>query len=334
VVLLSAEDDTADTIRPRLDAAGANVSKIIAIQSVRGRDDNGTYDRFFDLERDLAALEAAIRSLPDCKLVVIDPLTAYLGRTKANDNAEVRRVLAPLADMASRLGVAILAISHLRKGEGAAIYRTLGSMAFIAASRAAFVVAKDPNDPTGDRRLMLPMKNNLGGDSTGLAFQLSRRHSHNGQLCVVWEAGPVDTSADDALAPTTPHRGRAPEERAEAIAFLRQALAAGPRLGSDVLADAKGGHGITDRTLTRARRELRVQAYRESPKGKWLWKLPGHAAKSSTSPTLETLWHSGGLDENPRETDEMCPDDDHTATMPERGGVGSDDDQPGDGSTL
>ncbi len=121
MVLLSAEDDLGDTIRPRLDAAGADVNKIIALQVVRGRDGDGTYDRMFDLDRDMPKLETAIISLGDVKLVVVDPLTAFLGeKVKANDNAEVRRGLAPLADMAARLGVAVLAINHLRKSDGPA----------------------------------------------------------------------------------------------------------------------------------------------------------------------------------------------------------------------
>ena len=65
VVLLSAEDDLGDTIRPRLDAAGADVNKIIALQVVRGRDGDGTYDRMFDLDRDMPKLETAIVSQGD-----------------------------------------------------------------------------------------------------------------------------------------------------------------------------------------------------------------------------------------------------------------------------
>jgi len=134
VVLLSAEDDLGDTIRPRLDAHGADVTRIVALKSIKGADGAGDYNRLFDLSRDLEHLRAAIGTVENCRLIVVDPISAYLGKTDSHKNSDVRGVLSPLADLAAETRVAILAVSHLRKGEGAAIYRTMGSLAFVAAA--------------------------------------------------------------------------------------------------------------------------------------------------------------------------------------------------------
>lgn len=199
VVLLSAEDDLADTIRPRLDAAGADVSRIVSLQAVEHRDSkSGAMVKAGFTLADLLALEAAIAQTPACRLVVIDPVSAYLAGADSHVNAEVRAALAPLAELAQRTGVAVLLVTHLRKGEGLAVYRAIGSIAFTAAARAVWAVAQDRDDPTGHRRLLLPVGCNLSADQeTGLAFAL--RDNVAGVPLVAWEAGAVTISADDAL---------------------------------------------------------------------------------------------------------------------------------------
>ncbi|MBU0639064.1 MAG: AAA family ATPase, partial [Planctomycetes bacterium] len=191
VVLLSAEDDLADTIRPRLDAAGADATRVVAIQAVRRILVTGqTQDDYFDLTEDLPALEAAIQQVSDCRLVIIDPLTAYLGKTDSHKNAEVRAVLARLFELAARHKVAVLAVTHLNKANTLpAIYRAMGSLAFVAAARAVWAVVRDEDDETGRRRLFVPVKNNLGADETGLAYALEPA----GQTASVqWESDPVN----------------------------------------------------------------------------------------------------------------------------------------------
>ncbi len=109
VVILSAEDGHADTIRPRLDAAGADVTRIHALSAVT--DENGTR-RTFDLGADLAALEKAICEIGDVTLVIVDPITSYMGCVDSHRMVDVRRVLEPLAAFAESNNVAVLAISH------------------------------------------------------------------------------------------------------------------------------------------------------------------------------------------------------------------------------
>lgn len=271
VVLLSAEDDVADTIRPRLDAAGADVTRIIALNAVRRYDaEAGWTEANFSLAADLAALEQAIAQEGNCRLVIIDPISAYLGGTDSHKNADTRGLLAPLAKLAAKHDVAIVAVTHLRKGEGPAVYRTMGSLAFVAAARAAFAVMPDQEDDSGRRRLFLPVKQNLAADVGGLAYHLGT--GGHAQPVVHWHADAVTISADEALAP---RRGPDPDARQEAEEWLTAALADGPRPASELKAEAKET-GIAEKTLKRAKKALRVTSLRVGygEKGSFSWAMP------------------------------------------------------------
>lgn len=321
VVLLSAEDDLADTIRPRLDMAKADVTRIRALTTVRiGIDPASGKPIFapFNLAQHLPMLEGAIRQVADCRLVIIDPISAYLGGTDSHKNADVRGLLAPMTELAARYGVSIVAVNHLRKGEGPAMYRTMGSLGFIAAARAAYAFSKDNDDPTGSRRFMLPIKNNVGNDKTGLAYRLLA--GCGGIPAVAWEPDPVSMSVDDALR-NDDHAGGKDDggtERQEAVAWLRAALAAGPVEARNVY-DRAQKDGIAKRTLDRAKHDLRVIAYREGfgADGSWRWKLPqapddggqdGQAidcppvnGQGPTPETVATFGEGGNLWEKPKE---------------------------------
>lgn len=273
VVLMSAEDDVADTIKPRLLAAGADCKRVIALQGKRVTDDEGnTTIRPVTLQ-DIPFIEEAIVQTPDCGLGVVDPISAFLGKADSHVNAEVRAVLAGLSELASRKNVAIVAVTHLRKGEGPAIYRALGSLGFVAAARASWGVVKDKDDPTGKRRLLLTIKNNLAEDSDGdgLAFNLIREHEALAAR-VNWLPGRVSKSIDDVLAKVKP--GPDPEERDKAEDWLRDALADGPQPSRELIERAKETASISEKTLRRAKEQLRVEADRDGAIGPWSWRLP------------------------------------------------------------
>ncbi|MBI1337783.1 MAG: AAA family ATPase [Phycisphaera sp.] len=293
VVLLSAEDDHADTIRPRLDAAGAQASRIHALCNVRHLDPQTGCDTQtpFTLE-DIPSLESAIEQTPECRLVVIDPISAYTGKTDSHRNAEVRALLAPLGELAARFGVAVLAVTHLRKGEGAAIYRAMGSLAFVAAARSAWAVCRDPQDPTGKRRLLLPVKNNLGNDTTGLAFEL--RDIGNGQAHIAWDDRPVAVRIDEALGQNTRRPGPNSHERQRVMDWLNNALADGDRLASELIEEARDTHGISPRTLDRAKRDIDIRVYRKSVLGPYWWSLPNLSHLNATLPQHKELGDQGG----------------------------------------
>ena len=188
-LLLSAEDGLADTIRPRLDAMNADVSRIYALETARRADGSLTP---FSLKDDLPMLEEMLQTLADCRLIVIDPVTAYLGETDDHKNSQVRGLLAPLSDLAGRHGVAVVLVSHLNKSSGGkALYRSMGSLAFMAAARSGFVVVRDRDDPRS--RLFLPVKNNLGAEAPGLSYTLD-----SGLLS--WREGSISLTADEAMA--------------------------------------------------------------------------------------------------------------------------------------
>jgi putative DNA primase/helicase len=139
VVLISAEDDPADTIRPRLDAHYADVRRVHLLSAVRRKDADGHHERMVTLA-DLDAIEKAVKRCGDCKLIVVDPIGSFLGgRTDSHRDNEVRAVLAPIAQLAERHGPAVLVVAHRRKGTGStADDLALGSRAFTGIARAVW----------------------------------------------------------------------------------------------------------------------------------------------------------------------------------------------------
>ena len=110
---------------------------------------------------DVSAIEMALAKLPDCKLIVVDPIGSFLGgRTDAHRDNEVRGVLAPIATLAERYGVAVLVVAHYRKTSGnIADDAVIGSRAFTGIARAVWHLTSDIDNKA--RRLLLPGKNNF-----------------------------------------------------------------------------------------------------------------------------------------------------------------------------
>jgi AAA domain-containing protein len=278
VVILSAEDGVADTIVPRLMATGADRNRVHIISAVK--DQAGR--RGFNLSADLELLEQEIASFGDVRLVVIDPISSYLGsKVDSHVNAAVRSVLEPVSEMAARLRIAFVAITHQPKGTGtAAIHRFIGSIAFVAAARSAYLVISDPEDK--DRRLFLPVKNNLAPLGQGLAFRLDQRLVGDPDRAivassVVWESEPVAISADQALQANDAQVGGQVSPGVEAEDFLVDLLGSNSVPVADIKRDAAAA-GIAWTTVRRAKNRLKVIVERKSHgfggKGEWLWRLP------------------------------------------------------------
>ena len=283
-LFLSVEDDPADTIRPRLDAAGADCSRVHILKSVTEEGPDGTTQRTLSFKRDMEALEEALESLPECHLVIVDPVSAYLDDVDSHKNADVRGLLAPLADLASRLKVAVVLIQHLNKGNAGtkALYRPMGSLAFIAAARAAYIVVKDKDKP--DRRLMLPAKNNIAKDTTGMAYSLIT--ADNGMPRLVWESEPITIPVDEALAGSN-----VPEEHTEtdwAILFLQGLLAKGPVVAREAIKQAREA-GVGEKALRRAREQLGIKPTKGGFEGGWVWALPVEGAQKDEDAPINTV---------------------------------------------
>ena len=208
------------------------------------------------------------------KLIIIDPITAYLGATDSHKTADVRALLAPVSELAARFGVAIVTISHLNKSGGSeAMGRVTGSGAFVAAARGAYLIQKDAEDSS--RRLFLPIKNNLGVDDAGLAFRIVERETNGGirAPAIEWEDGRVTISADEALAAANANDGEEGAALREAVEFLSGELKDGPVSQRTIKADATA-NGISERTLRRAKSTLGVVTHKMGMKEGWTWELP------------------------------------------------------------
>lgn len=302
VLFVTGEDDPHDTIRPRLDAAGADVGKVHLLRAVRHVEkDGGSYEVVFTLA-DVAALETAIQSIPACKLIVIDPIGSFLGgSTDAHRDNEVRAVLAPVAALAEKSGAAVVIVAHRRKAAGAiADDLALGSRAFTGICRAVWHLCRDTQDKT--RRLLLSGKCNLAAESDGLAFRIGGEPP-----CLTWETGTVTVTANEVLAAENggSHRGPDPEAREAAKTWLADRLAAGPVEAGAIKADAKGAE-INWKTVQRAADSLGVRRRKSSFGGGWIWEIapPDEGdTEGDTYPTKEKepvlLSPSVGDSENP-----------------------------------
>jgi len=275
VVFFSAEDDAEDTIRPRLEAAGADLDRIFILDAVL--DERGSHPRSFNLRVDLPRLGQMLMYIGGVALVVIDPITAYLGETDSHKNADIRALLSPLGELAARHDSSIVCISHLSKGgSGEALMRVTGSLAFVAAARAAFLVARDPG--AANRRLFLPIKNNICRDETGLAFTLESVELpgsiETSRVC--WHDTAVTITADEAMAPQEDPKERSALD--EAKLFLTNLLADGPVSSRQIRADAEGA-GLSWRTVQRAQKVVGIDAYKGGMNEGWFWMLPSKHAK-------------------------------------------------------
>jgi putative DNA primase/helicase len=262
VVYLSAEDDPNDTTVHRLAASGADLSRVFHVQGSRVRvegegPDGDVPPSPFSLRADLPLLERTIDAVDNVRLLIIDPITSYLDGVPEEKNAEVKQlVLQPLRDLAARRRLAVCLVNHLTKGGGAkALYRSGGGIAFQANARISWLVKIDPREPSGKRRLLLPVKDNIAPGAVGMAFTIDRG-------AVLWEGEPVSMRADDLLRSERdddePKRGRPAGQAHAAMNWLAARLAEGPRPKAEVLR-AAAEDGISRATLARAAAELGVR---------------------------------------------------------------------------
>lgn len=281
VILVSGEDDPADTIRPRLDAHGADCSKIFILKTVAYRDSSGQKkERGFTLA-DIAQLEQALIDHPGVKIIFIDPIGSFLGgKVDGHRDNEIRAVLAPLAALAEKYNCAIVIVAHRRKSAAvSADDMALGSIGFVGLSRAVWHLSRDENNP--ERRLLLPGKMNLCRQPDGLAFSIGGEPA-----AIQWEDEPVKLSADQQLEKVngTTRFGPEPEARNNATDWLRKLLTAGSMLVESVKENAKAA-GVSWRTVERAAATIPVSREQDIGTKKWRWMLPPESSSPSHSPS-------------------------------------------------
>ncbi len=265
VLMLSAEDDPADTIRPRLRLHGADLKRVHVMEGVR----EGNRVAGVDLDRHLGQVEEALKGLERPRLLVVDPISAYLGATDGNSNSGVRGLLRELAGLAQKYGPAVLCVTHLNKNGGAGasggasrvMYRAMGSLAFVAAARLAYYVRPHPDDES--LRCMAMIKSNLDTRPRVMTYRL-------GPAGLAWE------SVDAPLTLRDLEMERADDEPARAHqgeAFLQRVLRSGPAPAAAALAQG-AREGLSPGVLRRAKERLGIVVRKQGMDAGWTWSLP------------------------------------------------------------
>ncbi len=273
-LIVTAEDSPEATVRPRLEAAGADLERVrfVVVRTEYDMEDG------LVIPDDVGRLEELVAET-GATLVVVDPLVAHLpGNVDSYKDQSVRRALAPLYRLAKTQGCAVVALIHLNKAQGLTpLARLSGSGAFGAAARSVLLLDRDPDDEeNGSRRVLAHIKCNVGPEMPSLLYEIEPilLEEKDGQPR-------VETSRLRLLGESE-HDGRAllalpsGEERSqldEACDFLKAELAGGGRyLASDVLRSARQV-GLTEATIRRARKKLDVETSKEGFEGRWEWSL-------------------------------------------------------------
>ena len=234
VIYQTAEDGLGDTVKPRLIEAGADLDRVLVI------DDSDVQLTLSDERIEKAIIEN------NAKLVIIDPIQAYLGADVDMNRAnEVRPIFMRLGQVAQRTGCAILLIGHLNKAAGMqSLQRGLGSIDISAAVRSVMFIGKLKHDPT--MRILTHEKSSLAPPGVSLAFSLGDEGGFR------W-VGEYDITADEMLSGIEPQRETKTQQAKDLICTL---LAGGKQVLSEDIDKAALERGIPGRTVRDAKREL------------------------------------------------------------------------------
>lgn len=260
VMVLTSEDATAAIVRPRMEAAGADLNLVFVDPLVGASDgERITGQRSLTFPGDVGKLEEFVRS-NHIGLVIIDVLMSFLeGTVDTHRDHSVRRALAPLAYMAEATGTALVAIRHLNKAAGGdAITRGGGSIGITGQARAVLLAAPHPEDPTGTRRVLAVTKCNIAPKTPSLAYSIADK---SGASSIHWEgAVPYDANALLREGPGEYERS----VRDQAGEIMREELRQGKKPLRE-LQDAVRNAGVSasPKTLQRAMDDLGVERKRE-----------------------------------------------------------------------
>lgn len=291
VVIWSGEDDPADTLIPRLALSGADLSRVYFIADIR----EGNERRSFDPARDMEPLRRKLAEIGGVRLLIVDPVVSAIAGD-SHKNAEVRRGLQPLVDLAGSMRCALLGITHFSKGTGGRdpVERLTGSLAFGALARVVLVAAKHQEEGEDGRtvRLFCRAKSNIGPDDGGFEYDLHQAElkTHPGIFAssVLWGEA-VEGAARELLA-TADSTGDDGEggTLSDAKRFLADLLANGPLPTKTIKADADGA-GYSWATIRRAQKALGIEPVKEGMKAGWVWRMPGQEAAKAIPENVKML---------------------------------------------
>ncbi|MCG7898376.1 MAG: AAA family ATPase [Candidatus Thiodiazotropha weberae] len=278
VLIWSGEDDPQDTLIPRLHACGADLSRIHFVTSVHKEGDSRPFDPAHDvphLRKQLEAMRVPI------KLMIVDPIVSATSGD-SHKNAETRRSLQPLVDLAQSIRCALIGITHFTKGTAGRdpLDRVTGSLAFGALARLVMVAAKNPED---EKRVFMRAKSNIGADHGGFYYDLEQVELPNfpgvSTSQLLWGEA-IDGTAREMLAETeTTDDSEHKSAMNDAIEFLTTLLKDGPVQSKQIRKDVdQAGHSWA--TVKRAKKLLGIEANKDGMNGKWSWSLPPKGLKN------------------------------------------------------
>lgn len=261
VLYMTAEDDPGLTLRPRLERMQVTLSNVLICEGIHPSGDELVEPLNFSTPQGVEVLSALCEKYQP-EMVILDPLIAFLGGADINKANEVRPIMVRLNTLARKHDIALLMIRHLTKGaRERIIYRGMGTIDLIAAARSALLVAPDPDNP--EIRVMFHQKHNLSAQGPSLGYTITDEGFK-------W-IGEVSISAVDALRPEGTG-SKNPKKRDEAAEWLEDFLSQFPQgVASKALLEKAKEKGFSEKTVRRARADLKIVIKRQGPL--WVWKL-------------------------------------------------------------
>lgn len=252
VIYQSSEDDADDTIVPRFVKAGGDPDRLLFIS------EKDKYLNFSD-ERLLQAVRRT-----NAKLLVLDPLSAYVGEeTRINTANEVRRQFRPLIELAKEQRCAILIVHHMNKNTGQkAINRGVGTVDIVAAARSVLLVGRTDKDRP-DERILAQVKSNLAPTGSAIVFSVG-----SGTIDWIEE---TSKTADEVLGNVFAGAGRPDTQMQQAKDILSQLLADRPKSQREIM-DRMAYAGVSESTAKKAKALLAIRSVKQGTQ--WFWSLP------------------------------------------------------------
>ncbi len=275
VLFASSEDDAADTLVPRLKAAGADLNNVLLPKlTMRRPDSDNEHTANLNLQRDLTTLVKAMKTNPDIALLVLDPITSYLGGLNINKDEEVRPMFDKLIQLAAKTGVTILALVHSSKRSDVdALQKVMGASSVAGAARAVWTFSRDSEDKELYR--MALAKGNVLKKKTGFEYRIvdaevEIRGKKTTHPKIEW-GKETDVDANDLLQAERAKTREGRDDRASnvAIAVLRETV---PGFAADVYKKAEQ-EGVAQATLYRAKNKLGIESDKSG--GRSFWYFPG-----------------------------------------------------------
>jgi putative DNA primase/helicase len=270
ILLWSSEDDAADTIRPRLQAMGANLDYIHLVDATTLNGEK----RPFNPATDMDYLKSAMKS-NDVSLLIIDPIVSAV-TGDMNKSNEVRRGLQAIVDFASEINCCVLGITHFAKGTTGRnpAERVIGSVAFGAFARMVLVAARDEET---EGRVFVRAKSNISTDTGGIRYAIEEATLDQSKIKathIVW-GEQIDGSSREILAEVEHQdngKDNGNDKLVEAKEYLLEALKAGPQAAKRIIDDAIQLGIASEKTIYRAKKMLKVRSKKQGLE--WLWMEP------------------------------------------------------------